>query len=99
MFIFNTTFVVTSPKFSSWEQWLKNTYTPLIKSIVPASKIQAFEVMTVEKTDERTISVQCKIVTPSDLETVNQHSSKVFSQMRSEFGQDALFFSSILREL
>ncbi len=99
MFIFNTTFVVTSPKFSAWEHWLKNTYTPLIKNIVPGIQIHAFEVMTAEKSDERTISVQSKIVTPSDLETVNHHSTKVLSQMRSEFGQDALFFSSILREL
>ncbi len=99
MFIFNTTFVVTKSKFDDWEKWLKNTYKPLIKNLVPASEFGIYEVMSSEVKDERNISVQWKVVTPNDLEVINRQSPIVLGQMSSEFGQDALYFSTILKSL
>ncbi len=97
MFIFNTTFVISKSKYSEWEKWLKNTYIPIIKNIVTASEVGTYEVVTTENPGERTISVQWKVATPTDLEVINRQSPVVLGQMSSEFGQDALYFSTILK--
>ncbi|GAF01881.1 DUF4286 family protein [Saccharicrinis fermentans] len=99
MFVFNTTFVIQASKFQQWEQWLNNTYKPLTKNMIPMCDIGTYEVMTSENKDERTVSVQCKVSTPSDLETIHKQSPMVLGQMSSEFGQDVLYFSTILKSL
>ena len=55
--------------------------------------------MSVENKEEKTISVQCKVPTPNELDTMNKQSPTVLLQMSSEFGQDTLYFSSILKAL
>ena len=99
MFVFNTTFVISNAKFDVWEKWLNGTYKPLMQNAVPASEVAVYEVMTAEKSDERTVSVQWKVATPTDLEAINKQSPVVLEQMSSEFGQDALYFSTILKSL
>ena len=99
MFIFNTTFLVNNTKYTQWEKWLNGTYKPLIKNVVPACEVAAYEVMSNENKNERTISVQWKVATPTDLETINRQSPVVLNQMSSEFGEDAMYFSTILKSL
>ncbi len=82
-----------------WDKWVRDTYKPLIKNLIPMSEIGIYEVMAAEKKEERTVSVQCKVATPSDLEAINKQSLVVLGQMSSEFGQDALYFSTILKSL
>ncbi|WP_066630131.1 DUF4286 family protein [Labilibacter marinus] len=99
MFVFNTTFVIAPAKFNQWEKWLKGTYKPLIKTVVPKCEVGIYEVMTAEEQKERTVSVQWKVSTPDDLEIINKQSPVVLGQMSSEFGQDVLYFSTILKSL
>ena len=99
MFIFNTTFVINKDKFLTWEKWLRESYIPIIKTVVSGCEVGTFEVMTTENPNERTISVQWKVVTPTDLEVINRQSPIVLGQMSSDFGQDVLYFSSILKEI
>lgn len=99
MFIFNTTFVVTTPKFENWQNWLTGAYIPLLKKLVASCEVAVYEVISSENKEEKTISVQWKVATPSELETINKQSPQVLGQMSSEFGQDALYFSSILKAL
>jgi len=99
MFVFNTTFVIQVNRFELWEQWLHNTYKPFTKNKIPKCEIGVYEVMTSENTDEKTISVQCKVNTPSELKTIHKQSPVVLEQMSTEFGQDALYFSTILKSL
>ncbi len=100
MFIFNTTFVITRAKFENWENWMRNTYVPLIKNVVPACEVGTYEVMIAESgKEERTVSVQWKVSTPEDLEEINRQSPLVLGQMHSDFGQEVLYFSSILKAL
>ncbi len=99
MFLFNTTFVVVESVFLKWEKWLKNTYMPFIKSMVPSGEISVYEVMTTQTENEKTISVQWKVVTPVDLEIINKQSPIVLGQMSSDFGDKAMYFSSILKSI
>ncbi len=99
MFIFNTTFVIAKAKFTIWEEWMKNTYVPLIKNVVPGCEVGTYEVMTTDNKEERTVSVQWKVSTPTELEVINRQSPLVLGQMHSDFGQEALYFSSILKAL
>ncbi len=99
MFIFNTTFVVSHNKFSDWQYWLNNTYKPLFKTLLPACEVNAFEVLSNDKGDHKTISVQWKVSTPSELETINKQSPTVLGQMATEFGQEAVYFSTILKSI
>jgi hypothetical protein len=99
MFVFNTTFVVAQHKFINWHQWLKNSYMPMLKNLIPASEVNAYEVMTADSKDEKTVSIQWKVTTPTELEIINRQSPVILGQMSSEFGQDALYFSTILKDL
>ncbi|TLX77790.1 DUF4286 family protein [Labilibacter sediminis] len=99
MFIFNTTFVVSKTKYSDWEFWLKQTYLPMLKSQVAGAEVGNYEVMSAEEGEERTISVQWKVATPNELDIINKQSPLILNHMSSEFGQDVLFFSTILKAL
>jgi hypothetical protein len=99
MFIFNTTFVVSQQKFSNWHLWLKNSYLPMLKHLIPASEVNVYEVMAADIKEEKTVSVQWKVTTPSELEIINKQAPVILAQMSSEFGQDALYFSTILKDL
>ena len=99
MFIYNTTFVVNNTTFDAWQNWLDTACKPLIHNLVPASEVAVYEVMSLENEEERTISVQWKVVTPDDLDAINKQSPLMLKQMQSDFGEKVLFFSSILRSL
>ncbi len=99
MFVFNTTFVVVDSVFGKWELWLKSTYMPLIKNIIPAGEVAVYEVMTNQSDSEKTISVQWKVATPTDLEIINKQSPVLLGQMSSNFGDKAMYFSSILKTI
>ncbi len=99
MFVFNTTFVVVVNVFGKWESWLKATYIPLIKNIIPSGEVSVFEVMTTQTDSEKTISVQWKVATPAELDVINMQSPVVLEQMSSVFGEKALYFSSILKSI
>jgi len=99
MFVFNTTFVVTPSAFEKWQAWHKGTYMPLIKNIMPAAEVKTYEVLSANQDEGRTISVQWKVATPDYLSVLNKQSPVVLGQMASEFGSDALYFSSILKEI
>lgn len=99
MFIYNTTFVVKHSAFDAWYKWLNTVYKPLITHMVPASEVAVYEVMSIDNEEERTVSVQWKVVTPDDLDVINKQSPLMLKQMKSDFGTDALYFSSILRSL
>ncbi len=99
MYIYNTTFVVNNATFDAWQNWLDTTCKPLIHNLVPASEVDVYEVMSIENEEERTISVQWKVVTPDDLDAINKQSPVMLKQMSMDFGEKVLFFSSILRSL
>ncbi|WP_075603380.1 DUF4286 family protein [Saccharicrinis aurantiacus] len=99
MFVFNTTFVVTVAAFEKWHAWQKGTYMPLLKNLLPGAEVKTFEVLSADQQEGRTLSVQWRVATPTDLEVLNKQSPVVLGQMASEFGSDALFFSSILKEI
>ncbi len=99
MFIFNTTFLVGEGVLSKWQLWMKNTYMPLIMNLMPAAEVRTYEVLTADQSEGKTISVQWKVATPTDLDVINKQSPMVLGQMASEFGQDALYFSTVLKEI
>ncbi len=97
MFVFNTTFVVEVSVYGRWYNWMKDTYQPLIQSMLSTCEVAIYEVMTVQNEGERTFSVQWKVNTPVDLEVINKQSPVVLGQMSSDFGAKVLFFSSVLK--
>ncbi len=99
MFVFNTTFLVGERVMVQWHEWIKKTYMPLMLNLMPAAEVRTYEVVTADQSDGKTISVQWKVATPTDLEVINKQSPLVLGEMALKFGQEALYFSTVLKEI
>jgi hypothetical protein len=99
MFIFNTTFSVKETMVDEWNTWLRNTYMLSISELMVTTNMEVFEVMIANEEDSnRTFSVQCRCESPEDLNILHQHSTQLLTLLSTRFGENCLYFSSILRE-
>lgn len=98
MFIFNTTFAVKSIRVDEWRDWINQNYLPDIGAMMITNGVEVFEVMTVDDDDNRTFSVQWRCMAPDHLESISKASANLNREMQTFFGEDCLYFSTILKE-
>ncbi len=97
MFKYNTTFLVDKKLFEEWEKWVKEIYKPAIKSIVPNSASEIYEVLGYDNEEHRTISVQWKASTPDEIDKIHQSSVILFQEIQKKYGDKILTHSSIFK--
>lgn len=97
MYIFNTTFSVEKNSKKEWEVWMRKTYLPTFKDLLPDVKHQLFELMTNIQEDSTNYSCQWQCNNPDELEILNKYSSILFSNLSKEMKEKCLHFSSILK--
>ncbi len=97
MFIFNTTFSVEKDRQEEWEQWMRKTYIPTFKDLLPDVKHQLFELMTNTQEDSINYTCQWQCNNPDELGIINKYSSILFNNLTEKMGEKCLHFSSILK--
>ena len=96
MYIFNTTFLVSPSVYDKWQIWLNDSYCQGIANLSLTEGVELFEVMNAHEDGNRTFSVQWRCLSPEHLESVNEVSDDLCGSLMTHFGEDCLFFSSIL---
>ena len=98
MFIYNTTFSVKKDTIEKWRNWMNKNYVPTFKDLLPHTSFEMFEVMTVTEEGSVNFSCQWRCQSPDDLEVFNKYSAILLSNLSAEYGENCLYFSSILKE-
>ncbi|MBN2165730.1 MAG: DUF4286 family protein [Marinilabiliaceae bacterium] len=98
MFIFNTTFSVKSSRLDEWNKWINEEYLPEVGALMITNGVEIFEVMMADQDDSRTLSIQWRCMIPDHLETINNKASELHGRLSSVFGEDCLYFSTVLKE-
>lgn len=98
MYIFNTTFSVNGSRINEWKEWINKIYLPGIGSMMITHGIEIFEVLGVNDDEHRTFSVQWRCHIHDHLDQITHQSTHLLSTLKTQFGEDCLYFSSVLQE-
>jgi hypothetical protein len=97
MLIFNITFLVSDKVHSSWLKWVREEHIPFMLNSTYFIQPQVARVITSDKEDGTSFSVQFHINDMRTLKQWNQQYSTVFQQNCSQnFGSEVLFFTTVL---
>lgn len=97
MYIFNLTFLVAESSADKWLTWVKSTHIPFMLSSNLLSNPQLVKVLNNQGQDGTSYSVQFHAATMSDLEDWNQrYAHELQQQCTDNFGEEVLFFSTVL---
>jgi hypothetical protein len=97
MLIFNITFLVSDKVHGSWLKWVREEHIPFMLNSTYFTQPQVARVITSDKEDGTSFSVQFHINDMRTLKQWNQEYSTGFQQNCSQnFGSEVLFFTTVL---
>ncbi len=99
MFIFNTTFMIENSIIPDWKKWMERNYIPTMKDMVSELRVELYEVMAVVEEGNTNFSCQMQCSKPADMNTINKYNAILINNIKGEFGDKCLTFSSILKEV
>ncbi len=100
MYIYNTTFLVSHNKYADWYIWLREKLIPRMLQH-DFTKPQVAKVHAEHAEEEGTsISVQFHVSSKAQIEKwQDTHGQRLQKEMSIRFGQEVLFFSTVLEIL
>ncbi len=97
MLIFNTTYLVSDKVHGVWLKWIREQHIPFMLDTTYFSQPQVARVITSDKQDGTSFSVQFLISDMRTLKLWNQQFSSSFQENCSQqFGPEVLFFTTVL---
>ena len=97
MFIFNTTYLVSDKVHESWLEWVREQHIPFMLHSTYFSHPQVARVITSDKQDGTSFSVQFHVQDLHTLKQWNKEYSSLFQQNCSlQFGAEVIFFTTVL---
>lgn len=99
MYIFNTTFMIDNSITSEWKHWMERNYVPTMKDLIKDIRVELYEVMAVVQEGHTNYSCQMQVSNPASLDTINQYNAILVDNVKGQFGEKCLTFSSILNQV
>lgn len=97
MFIFNTTYLVSDKAHGDWLTWVKEHLIPFMLDSTYFSQPQVARVITSDKQDGTSFSVQFHVQDMRTLKSWNKEYSLLFQENCSQqFGTEVIFFTTVL---
>lgn len=98
MYIFNTTFLVADRVHKAWRKWLLDEYLPFVEESRLLFDAQVARVLSDEEQQEgNSFSVQFRVADTTALqEWRRKYEPKAAMMSRMRFGEEVLFFSTVL---
>ena len=97
MFIFNTTYLVSDKVHDTWLKWVREQHIPFMLESSYFSRPQVARVITSDKQEGTSFSVQFHVQDMQTLKLWNQKYSLLFQEKCSqEFGTEVIFFTTVL---
>jgi hypothetical protein len=97
MFIFNTTYLVSDKVHDTWLNWVREQHVPFMLDSTYFTKPQVARVVTSDKEDGTSFSVQFHV---QDMQTLkkwhNEYSSLFQENCSQHFGIEVIFFTTVL---
>lgn len=97
MFIFNTTYLVSDKVHGAWLKWIREIHIPFMLDSTYFSHPQVARVITSDKQDGTSFSVQFHV---QDMHTLkkwhNEYSSLFQENCSHHFGTEVIFFTTVL---
>ena len=97
MFIFNTTYLVSDEVHETWLDWVRNQHIPFMIDSTYFSHPQVARVITSDKQDGTSFSVQFHV---KDLQTLKlwkkEYSSLFQENCTNQFGTEVIFFTTVM---
>lgn len=97
MFIFNTTYLVSDKVHGAWLKWVREQHIPFMLDSTYFSHPQVARVITSDKQDGTSFSVQFRVQDMQTLKLWNREYSSLFQENCSQqFGTEVIFFTTVL---
>jgi len=97
MLIFNTTYLVSDKVHGSWLNWIHEQHIPFMLNSSYFSHPQVARVITSDKEDGTSFSVQFRVNDMHTLKLWNQKFSSIFQEnCAQQFGTEVIFFTTVL---
>ena len=97
MLIFNTTFLVSDKAHGAWLKWVHEQHIPFMLESEFFSKPQVAKILTNDEQEGTSFSLQFHVQDMETLHIWNERYSAAFQEkFSSQFGTEALFFTTIL---
>jgi len=97
MFIFNTTYLVSDEVHETWLDWVRNQHIPFMLDSTYFTHPQVARVITSDKQDGTSFSVQFHV---NDMHTLkqwkNEYSDLFQENCSKQFGTEVIFFTTVL---
>jgi len=97
MLIFNTTYLVSDDVHNNWLKWIREQHIPFMLDSTYFSHPQVARVITSDKQEGTSFSVQFRVDDMRTLKRWNQEYNKAFQDNCSQqFGTEVIFFTTVL---
>ncbi len=91
--------MISDSLINEWKQWMSRNYIPTMQDLVKDIRVELYEVMAVVEEGNTNYSCQMQVNKPADLDTINKYNAILINNIKAEFGDKCLTFSSILNEV
>ena len=97
MFIFNTTYLVSDKAHGEWLKWVREQHIPFMLGSSYFTNPQVARIITSDKQDGTSFSVQFHVQDMQTLKLWNKEYSSLFQENCSQqFGTEVIFFTTVL---
>lgn len=97
MLIFNTTYLVSDKAHGAWLKWVREQHIPFMLDSAYFTQPQVARVITSDKEEGTSFSVQFRISDMRTLKLWNREYSAAFQEnFTKQFGTEVLFFTTVL---
>jgi hypothetical protein len=97
MFIYNTTYLVSDKVHDTWLKWVREQHIPFMLDTKYLTQPQVARVITSDKQDGTSFSVQFHVRDMQTLKLWNKEYSVLFQENCSQqFGTEVIFFTTVL---
>ena len=97
MFIYNTTYLVSDKVHNTWLNWVREKHIPFMLGSTYFTQPQVARVITGDKQDGTSFSVQFHVRDMQTLKSWNKEYSALFQENCSQqFGTEVIFFTTVL---
>jgi hypothetical protein len=100
MLIFNITFLVSDKVHNLWLEWVRQDFIPFMLNSTYFSHPQVARIITSDKEDGTSFSIQFQTDDMKTLKLWNKDYSSTFQENCSQtFGTEVLFFTTVLEKV
>jgi hypothetical protein len=97
--VFNTSFYVSEGSVADWKLWLDEQLFAEVGKQVGVLPTEVFEVVSARPEENRIFSVQWRCADFEQIQQVDDCVATVLLTLKSQFGESATHFSSIMKKL